>query len=84
MANPAIAAGFCSLEELRIKARRIEHFPAEIADFRRFHLDQWQEGAGKPWLALEVYDAAEPMTPLDDLSRAARAGSASTCRASKT
>lgn len=40
MANPAIAAGFCSLEELRIKARRIEHFPAEIADFRRFNLDQ--------------------------------------------
>ena len=33
-ANPAIEAGFCSLEELRIKARRIEHFPAEIAGFR--------------------------------------------------
>lgn len=67
MANPAIAAGFCSLEELRIKARRIEHFPAEIADFRRFHLDQWQEGAAQPWLALEVYDAAEPMTPVPAL-----------------
>lgn len=66
-ANPAIAAGFCSLEELRIKARRIEHFPAEIADFRRFHLDQWQEGAAQPWLALEVYDQAEPRTPLAQL-----------------
>jgi phage terminase large subunit-like protein len=66
-ANPAIAAGFCSLEELRIKARRIEHFPSEIADFRRFHLNQWQEGAASPWLALEVYDGAEPMTPIAEL-----------------
>lgn len=67
IANPAIAAGFCSLEELRIKARRIEHFPAEIADFRRFHLDQWQEGAAQPWLSLEIFDAAEAMTPVDEL-----------------
>lgn len=65
-ANPAIKAGFCSLEELRIKARRIEHFPAEVADFRRFHLNQWQEGAANPWLALEVYDAAE--APKADLT----------------
>lgn len=68
VANPAIAAGFCSLEELRIKARRIEHFPAEIADFRRFHLNQWQEGAATPWLALEIYDRAEPMTPVEELT----------------
>lgn len=58
-ANPAIDAGFCSLEELRIKARRIEYFPAEIADFRRFHLNQWQEGAAQPWVALELYDACQ-------------------------
>lgn len=67
MANPAIDAGFCSLEELRIKARRIEHFPAEIADFKRFHLDQWQEGAAEPWISPEAYDQAEPMTPVADL-----------------
>lgn len=67
-ANPAIDAGFCSIDELRIKARRIEHFPAEIADFRRFHLNQWQEGAANPWLALEVYDAAEDKTPVEDLT----------------
>ena len=67
-ANPAIDAGFCSLEEMRTKARRIEHFPAEIADFRRFHLNQWQEGAAEPWLALEIYDAADPMTPIGDLT----------------
>lgn len=66
-ANPAIDAGFCSIEELRTKARRIEHFPSEIADFRRFHLNQWQEGAALPWIGLDVYDRAEPMTPLEDL-----------------
>lgn len=53
---------------MRIKARRIEHFPAEIADFKRFHLNQWQEGAATPWLALEIYDRAEPMTPVDELT----------------
>jgi phage terminase large subunit-like protein len=67
LANPAIDAGFCSLEELRIKTRRIVHFPAEIADFRRFHLNQWQEGAAEPWLALEIYDAAQPMRPIEKL-----------------
>ncbi len=67
-ANPALAAGFCSLEELRIKARRIEHFPAEVADFRRFHLNQWQEGAANPWLDLGTYDAAEPMEPAENLT----------------
>ncbi len=66
-ANPAIAAGFCSLDELRTKARRVQHFPSEIADFKRFHLDLWQEGAAEPWIALEVYDQAEPATPADEL-----------------
>lgn len=65
--NPAIAAGFCSLEELRIKARRIEHFPAEVADFRRFHLNQWQEGAANPWMPLVQYDAAQSAADPDDL-----------------
>lgn len=66
-ANPAINAGFCSLEELRIKARRVEHFPAEIADFRRFHLNQWQEGAANPWMDLHTYDKADPPADPDDL-----------------
>jgi len=66
-ANPAVVAGFCSIEELRIKARRIEHFPAEIADFRRFHLNQWQEGAANPWIDLATYDKAAPAADPDDL-----------------
>jgi phage terminase large subunit-like protein len=66
-ANPAIDAGFCSLEELRIKARRIEHFPAGVADFKRFHLNQWIEGAAALWIDLSLYDKAEPMTDPDAL-----------------
>ncbi|MGE0714088.1 MAG: terminase large subunit, partial [Alphaproteobacteria bacterium] len=65
-ANPAIEAGFCSIDELRIKARRIEHFPAEIADFRRFHLNQWIEGAAAPWIDLGLYDEADD-GPDDDV-----------------
>ncbi len=67
-ANPAIDAGFCSIDELRTKANRIQHFPAEIADFKRFHLNIWQEGAGEPWIGLDLYDGAEPMTPIEELA----------------
>jgi phage terminase large subunit-like protein len=67
-ANPAIAAGFCSLEELRIKAHRIQYFPAEIADFKRFHLNIWIEGAAAPWIDLGIYDQAEPRSEPDRLS----------------
>lgn len=67
-ANPAIDAGFCSIDELRSKAHRIEHFPSEVADFRRFHLNQWQDGAANPWLAMAIYDRAAPMTPVADLA----------------
>ena len=65
--NPAIEAGFCSLEELRIKARRIAHFPAEVADFRRFHLNQWIEGAAAPWIDPAIYDAAAARTDIEAL-----------------
>lgn len=62
--NPAIDAGFSSLEELRIKARRIEHFPAEVADFKRFNLNIWQDGASLPWIPAAVYDAAVEPKPV--------------------
>ena len=67
LANPALDAGFLSLDQLRTKATRFEHFPAEIAGFRRFHLNHWQEGAAEPWLPLDVYDKAEPATPAEAL-----------------
>jgi phage terminase large subunit-like protein len=66
-ANPALDCGFLSLEELRIKAKRIEHFPAEIVDFKRYHLNQWSEGAADPWISVELYDKAQPRAVLDEL-----------------
>lgn len=66
-ANPAIAAGFYNVEELRTKAAKAPHFPADVADFKRFHLNIWQEGAANPWLDLSTYDAAESMTAPDEL-----------------
>ena len=61
--NPGIEAGTCSLEELRIKARQMEHFPADVAFFRRSHLNQWLEGAAAAWVDLATYDAADPPRP---------------------
>lgn len=66
--NPAIEAGFCSIDELRIKRRRIEHFPSEISDFKRYHLNIWLDGAGQPWLPLELYDQAEPVSSMAELA----------------
>lgn len=66
-ANPGIDAGFLSIDELRIKARRIEHFPAEIANFKRFHLNIWTEGAPEPWVDPVLYDAAGSRTPAEKL-----------------
>lgn len=67
MANPAINAGFLHVNELRSKARRIKHFPSEVAAFKRFHLNIWTEGVATPWMPLRVYDAAETRTPDDVL-----------------
>lgn len=66
-ANPALDCGFLSLQELRIKAKRIEHFPAEVADFKRFHLNIWSDGAAQPWIDLETYDRAQPRADEDSL-----------------
>lgn len=66
-ANPAIEAGFCSVAELRTKAEEIKHRPKEVSDFRRFHLNHWIEGAADPWMPIDIYDAAQPMTPIGQL-----------------
>lgn len=66
-ANPAIASGFCSIDELRTKARQIEHFPREVANFRQYHLNQWSEGAAVPWMPVDIYDAAEETAPDTEL-----------------
>lgn len=66
-ANPAIDAGFCSMDELRIKARRCGHVPREKADFKRYHLNLWADGAAEPWVDPDTYAAADPRRPDEEL-----------------
>lgn len=60
--NPALASGFLSIDELRLKAKRTQFIPAEKSDFLRFHLNLWQEGSALPWIDGDVLDGADPMT----------------------
>ena len=57
-ANPALASGFRSLEEMRNEARRCEHFPADQEAFKRYYLNVWSDGAASPWIDLGLYDEA--------------------------
>ncbi|MBF0561757.1 MAG: terminase large subunit, partial [Alphaproteobacteria bacterium] len=57
-ANPALASGFRSLEEMRNEARRCEHFPADVEAFKRYYLNVWSDGAASPWIDLALYDEA--------------------------
>lgn len=66
-ANPAIDAGFLTIDELRTKAKKAEHYPADIANFKRFHLNQWQEGAAEPWVDIKQYDLASPRRERSEL-----------------
>lgn len=66
-ANPAIDAGFLTVDELRSKSKQAEHYPADIANFKRYHLNQWQEGVAEPWVDLELYDRADPIRSEDEL-----------------
>lgn len=67
-ANPALGAGFLNLDELKEKVNRAQYFPTDAADFRRYHLNIWQDGAAQPWIDMEsVYDKAEPFAGRDAL-----------------
>ena len=68
--NPAIDAGFCSMDELRIKVKRCEFLPRDAADFKQYHLNLWRDGAAEPWVPLELYDLAEPRMVAEDLETA--------------
>lgn len=54
--NPALASGFRSMEEMRVKARQAAEIPAQREAFKRYYLNIWSDGAPDPWLDLEVYD----------------------------
>ena len=65
--NPALEHGLLSLEALQIKVRDAEHFPADQVDFKQHHLNIPPEGVAEPWIELDLYDAAKPRAPLEDL-----------------
>jgi len=65
--NPALAAGFRSLEEMRITARRAAESPIARESFRRLYLNIWLEASEATFFDMAVYDegAGEPVTLAD-------------------
>ncbi|PYX63663.1 MAG: hypothetical protein DMG78_31430 [Acidobacteria bacterium] len=54
--NPALAAGFRSLEEMRITARRAAESPIARESFRRLYLNVWLDASEQTWVDMDVYD----------------------------
>jgi phage terminase large subunit-like protein len=54
--NPAIAAGFRSLEEMRLTARRAAESPHARESFRRLYLNIWLDASEACWVDMNVYD----------------------------
>ena len=57
--NPALAAGFRSLEEMRMTARRAAEIPSQREMFRRLYLNIWGDSATATWVDLDVYDQGD-------------------------
>lgn len=66
--NPALAAGFRSLEEMRITARRAAEIPSQREMFKRLYLNIWGDSAAVTWLDMSVYDESDDRdVTLDDI-----------------
>jgi phage terminase large subunit-like protein len=57
--NPALAAGFRSMEEMRITAKRARSIPSQREMFRRLYLNVWGDSATSTWVDLAVYDEGD-------------------------
>ncbi len=68
-ANPVLNSNFGSslLKELRNKVNRVQYFPSEVADFKRFHLNIWIDGTSTPWIEMETYDKCDERRSLEEL-----------------
>jgi phage terminase large subunit-like protein len=66
--NPGLEHGLLSIEEFRSKAKKALRFPADLARFKRYHLNIPAEGVAEPWISPEVYDDQAPMTPVEQLA----------------
>lgn len=65
--NPALGAGFRSLEEMQITARRAAESPMARESFRRLYLNVWLDASEATWVDMQVYDesAGAPVTLTD-------------------
>ncbi|MBR0651172.1 terminase large subunit [Roseomonas terrae] len=63
--NPAMAAGFRSLEEMRITARQAKEIPSQREMFRRLYLNIWGDSATATWVDLAVYDEGDKARPVE-------------------
>ena len=66
--NPALAAGIKSISEMRAQLAEAERSPADLIDWKRYHLNIWPDAAAVPWLDVAHYDAADKRTPLSELA----------------
>lgn len=57
--NPALAAGFRSLEEMRVTARRAAEIPSQREMFKRLYLNIWGDSAAVTWVDMAVYDQGD-------------------------
>jgi phage terminase large subunit-like protein len=65
--NPALAAGFRSLDEMKITGRRAAESPIARESFRRLYLNVWLDALEATWVDMDVYDqsAGAPVTLSD-------------------
>ncbi|MGY4800150.1 terminase large subunit [Teichococcus aerofrigidensis] len=57
--NPALAAGFRSLDEMRMTARRAAEIPSQREMFKRLYLNIWGDSAAVTWVDMAVYDQGD-------------------------
>lgn len=67
LANPGLPLGFPDIAGLRTMAKQAENLPQAKADFERFILGRWQDGATSDWLDMSIYDQGSAPVDPDEL-----------------
>ncbi len=65
--NPGLKYGYPDLEGLRQMAREAAHKPPELAIFKRYHLNIWQDHSTTPFVDMADYDRGDELFDLSDL-----------------
>lgn len=66
--NPALAAGYRSLEEFRTAARQAQEIPGRRTSFEVLYLNVWKTGPASRWISEETWDACAGRVDLADLA----------------